>query len=62
MRIAKQSMIGGITLSVLLMLIAAFGFIPAVLGATLQEVLDVIAICNGVRAKFGKKVATNEEV
>lgn len=50
MRIAKQSMIGGITLSVGLMLVASFGFIPAVVGAMLQEVLDAFAIVNGIRA------------
>jgi heavy metal translocating P-type ATPase len=54
MRIARQSMVGGIALSVILMGVAAFGFIPAILGAILQEVIDVIAICNGIRAKFGK--------
>lgn len=54
MTIARQSMIGGITLSIILMLVAAFGFIPAVIGALLQEVIDVIAICNGLRARFGR--------
>lgn len=54
MKIAKQSTIGGITLSIILMIIASFGFIPAVIGATLQEVIDVLAICNGIRAKGGK--------
>lgn len=52
MSIAKQSMIGGITLSVVLMLVAAFGFIPAVIGAILQEVIDVFAIVNGIRARL----------
>ncbi|MDR1861823.1 MAG: cadmium-translocating P-type ATPase [Candidatus Ancillula sp.] len=50
MRIAKQSMIGGIALSVGLMFVAAFGVIPAVIGAILQEVIDVVAIANGIRA------------
>jgi heavy metal translocating P-type ATPase len=52
MNIAQQSMIGGIAISVTLMVVAAFGFIPAVAGALLQEVIDVVSICNGVRAKF----------
>jgi heavy metal translocating P-type ATPase len=51
MSIAKQSMILGIAFSVICMLIAAFGFIPAVIGAVIQEVIDVIAILNGLRAR-----------
>jgi heavy metal translocating P-type ATPase len=51
MSIAKQSMIMGISLSVIFMLIAAFGFIPAVYGAVIQEIIDVIAILNGLRAR-----------
>ncbi|MDR0950090.1 MAG: heavy metal translocating P-type ATPase [Candidatus Ancillula sp.] len=50
--IAKESMVGGIVMSIILMLVASFGFIPAVFGALLQEVIDVFAITNGVRAAF----------
>jgi heavy metal translocating P-type ATPase len=50
--IGKQSMIGGIGLSIMLMLIATTGVIPAIGGAALQEVIDILAICNGVRAAF----------
>ncbi len=49
-RIAKQSIFIGIFISVLLMLIAATGAIPAVVGAGLQEVVDVIVIINALRA------------
>lgn len=49
-RIALQSVTVGIALSVLLMLIATSGKIPAVVGAGLQEVVDVIVILNALRA------------
>jgi heavy metal translocating P-type ATPase len=47
--IALQSALGGMTLSVLGMIIAAFGFLPPVAGAISQEVIDVIAIMNSLR-------------
>ncbi len=49
-RVAVQSIWVGIALSVVLMIIAAFGVIPAIVGATLQEVVDLISILNGLRA------------
>lgn len=49
-RIALQSVWIGIALSIVLMIIAAFGVIPAVVGAGLQEVVDVIVILNALRA------------
>ena len=48
--VAVQSIWVGIGLSVVLMVIAAFGLIPAIIGATLQEVVDVATIVNGLRA------------
>lgn len=56
MNIAKQSMVGGISLAVSLMLVAAFGFIPATFGAILQELIDFLAIANGVRAAYKKRL------
>lgn len=50
MRIAKQSMIVGISLSIVGMLFASFGFIVPVIGAVLQEVIDVSVIINSLRA------------
>jgi heavy metal translocating P-type ATPase len=50
MRIALQSIWLGIALSLVLMVIAAFGFIPATLGAALQEVVDLATILNALRA------------
>ncbi|NYF09000.1 heavy metal translocating P-type ATPase [Leifsonia sp. AK011] len=49
-RIAYQSIGVGIGLSVVLMLVATTGVLPAIIGATLQEVVDVIAILNSLRA------------
>lgn len=49
-RIALQSIWMGIIISVGLMLVAAFGYLPAVLGAILQEVVDLAAILSALRA------------
>lgn len=43
-RVALQAIWLGVTLSVVLMVAAAFGLIPAVVGAGLQEVVDVACI------------------
>ncbi len=47
--IALQSAIGGMALSIIGMLIAAFGYLPPVAGAISQEVIDVIVIINALR-------------
>lgn len=52
-RIALQSIGLGIGLSLVLMVLAAFGMIPAVVGAGLQEVVDLVAILNALRALGG---------
>ena len=48
-RIALQSEIGGMALSVLGMLFAAAGYLPPVAGAICQEVIDVVAVLNALR-------------
>lgn len=58
MRIALQSIWIGIAFSVVLMLIAAFGLIPATAGAALQEVVDLVAILNALRAIGMRRDAT----
>ncbi len=50
MKIARQSIWGGVLLSSLGMVFAAFGFIPPVFGALTQEALDVAVILNSLRA------------
>lgn len=47
--IALQSALGGMLLSIIGMVIAAFGFLPPVAGAVSQEVIDVLAILNSLR-------------
>ena len=49
-RIAVQSIMIGIGVSIALMLVAATGAIPAVVGAGLQEIVDVVVIINALRA------------
>jgi P-type E1-E2 ATPase len=49
--IAKQSIWIGLGLSAVMMVIAAFGYIPPAGGALLQEALDVTVILNALRAR-----------
>ena len=51
--IALQSVIAGMGLSILAMIAAAFGYLPPVEGALLQEVIDVAVIFNALRALRG---------
>ena len=50
MTIARQSIRVGLGLSGLAMVVAAFGVIPPVIGAALQEVIDVAVILNALRS------------
>jgi len=55
--IALQSIWLGIIISVGLMIVAAFGYLPAVVGALLQEIVDLVAIVSALRAlRAHKKV------
>ena len=58
MRVALSSIWLGISLSIALMLTAAFGFIPAVAGALTQELVDLAAILNALRALSGGRSTT----
>jgi heavy metal translocating P-type ATPase len=58
-RIALQSAIGGMTASMLAMLIAAAGYLPPVAGAILQEVIDILAVTNAVRAAWPPKMLSD---
>ncbi|MDP9887947.1 heavy metal translocating P-type ATPase [Pseudarthrobacter enclensis] len=53
MAVALVSIWTGIGLSVVLMAIAMTGYIPAVAGALLQELVDLATILNGLRALHG---------
>ncbi len=57
LQVALQSIWLGIALSVVLMLVAATGSIPAILGALSQEVVDLLAILNALRALRGPRGA-----
>lgn len=48
-RIALQSAVGGMLLSIAGMLVAAAGYLPPVAGAIFQEVIDVVAVLNALR-------------
>jgi len=49
-RIALESIVAGIALSVVAMFFAAMGMLPAVWGAMVQEAIDVAVILNALRA------------
>ena len=51
--IARQSVAAGLALSVAAMVVAAFGYLPPVWGALLQEGIDVAVIANALRALRG---------
>ncbi len=55
-RIALQSAIGGMILSLLGMFFAAVGLISPVTGAILQEVIDLLAIINSLRLTWGSEI------
>lgn len=53
MRIARQGIWVGLSLSASAMVFAALGYIPPTTGAVLQEVVDVAVILNALRASWG---------
>lgn len=55
MNVARQSVLIGIAICTILMLIASFGVIPAIIGAMLQEVVDTVTILWALRARGGDK-------
>jgi cation transport ATPase len=57
--IALQSAVGGMTLSIVGMLIAAAGYLPPVAGAVSQEVIDVFAVLNALRASLTPRVLSD---
>ena len=57
--IALQTAVGGMVLSLLGMLVAAAGYLPPVAGAVAQEIIDVLAILNALRASLTPTVLTD---
>jgi P-type E1-E2 ATPase len=47
--IALQTAVGGMLLSVIGMVFAAFGYLPPLVGAITQEVIDLVAVVNALR-------------
>ncbi len=58
-RIALQSAMGGMALSVLGMALAAFGWLRPIEGAIAQEIIDLAAVLNAVRASVSSKHLTD---
>jgi P-type E1-E2 ATPase len=57
--IALQSAVGGMALSIVGMLLAAAGLLPPVAGAVTQEVIDLAAVLNALRAALPPKELTD---
>jgi heavy metal translocating P-type ATPase len=57
--IALQSAIGGMALSILGMIAAAFGYLPPIGGAIAQEIIDLAAVLNAVRVAVTPRFLTD---
>jgi heavy metal translocating P-type ATPase len=57
--IALQSAVGGMALSVVGMIFAAFGHLPPVAGALSQEIIDVFAVANALRVALPPRSLTD---
>lgn len=55
MRVAKQAVLIGLFICVLLMLIATTGILPALVGAMMQEIIDTVSILWALRARGGQR-------
>lgn len=60
-RVALQSAVGGMLLSIAGMILASFGLLPPVAGAISQEVIDLLAVLNALRAARTPKHLTDFE-
>ena len=57
--IALQSAVGGMALSMVGMIAAAFGHLPPIAGAIAQELIDLVVVLNAVRAALPGKQLTD---
>ncbi len=55
MKVAKEAVLIGIFICIALMLIAATGVLPAIIGALLQEVIDTVSILYALKALKDRK-------
>lgn len=58
-RIALQSAVGGMALSVVGMFVAAAGYLPPVAGALTQEVIDLVVVFNALRMAVPARAVTD---
>ncbi|TWU48672.1 Copper-transporting P-type ATPase [Rubripirellula tenax] len=58
-RIALQSAVGGMAISIIGMIVAAAGYLPPVAGAITQELIDVAAVVNALRVAIRPKSLTD---
>ena len=57
--IALQTAVGGMGLSLIGIGLAATGYLPPVAGAITQEVIDVLAVLNALRASITPKILSD---
>jgi cation transport ATPase len=50
--IALQSAVGGMAVSMAGMVLAAMGYLPPIMGALAQEIIDLVAVLNALRASL----------
>jgi P-type E1-E2 ATPase len=58
-RIALQSAVGGMALSLIGMVFAGLGYLTPVAGAITQEIIDVLAVLNALRAAIPPKTLSD---
>jgi len=58
-KIALQSAVGGMALSLIGMAAAAAGYLPPIAGAVAQEVIDLVAVLNAVRVALPERELTD---
>jgi heavy metal translocating P-type ATPase len=60
-RIAMQSAVGGMAVSMIGMLLAAAGYLPPVAGAVAQEIIDMAAVLNALRVVFPTTALSDDD-
>ena len=58
-KIALQSAVGGMALSLIGMVLAGLGYLTPVVGAVAQEIIDVLAVLNALRAALPPKTLSD---
>jgi len=58
-KIALQSAVGGMALSLIGMAFAGLGYLTPVAGALIQEAIDVLAVLNALRAAIVPKTLSD---